>query len=234
LRQDRFMRLRPLVTSLREEVELSIPVGDLDNRLREAAEEEFGYTVEELDWIGDNPVTLLLPPASDHKLLVMAGFRGDDPAATFAILKRLETVQRTAWPVMPAFLPLAAPGRVRVGERLLREARDPDGGFCRVQGKGTGKTRLLSKEGVVFAKTWRSLREAGRDGFLSFHEKADGTSFPKLTETVAPPECSLEWKLVSEGLSGYTLQLPGAQPIEARVNHAMSIIRTFLASSVCC
>jgi len=136
-------------------------LGPLDMFLYEclyaAGNHDFSATV--LGMVENWPIVLLTPPPSEApKLLVAAGFHGNDPAGCWGLLECLKSDVDLSG---VSFLPAVNPTGLDVGIRYNRWNETTNGGFC----EGN-----LSREGQILIANLDLLKECARDGFLTLHE----------------------------------------------------------------
>jgi len=133
-----------------------------------------GYTVENLGEVDGDPILFLGPPqAGEIRVLVAAGFHGDEPAGPLAVLSALETLPDFLLnAAQVSFLPLVNPSGFRWNTRLDSSGLDMNRGFCHPE-----KGYKLAPEGRVLVEHLNRLKEAGRDLLLTLHEDVDEHRF---------------------------------------------------------
>jgi len=137
-------------------------LGPLDMYLYEClyAAGRHGYGAMTLGMIENWPIVLLIPPSSDApRMLVAAGFHGNEPAGCWGILEVLKSGANLAG---VSFLPAANPTGLDIGIRYNRWNETTNGGFCRGEEP--------SREGKVLVANLDLLKDCARDGFLTVHE----------------------------------------------------------------
>lgn len=137
-------------------------LGPLDMFLYEClvAAGNHGFGAVTLGLIGNAPLVLLTPPPRSNapKLLVAAGFHGNEPAGCWGILEYLKSNADLSG---VSFLPAVNPTGLDIGIRYNCWNEVTNGGFC-------GGT--LSQEGKILLRNLPALKECARDGFLTLHE----------------------------------------------------------------
>jgi predicted deacylase len=135
-----------------------------------------GWQAEVLGCIGDDPITLLQRPARGAdapRLLIAAGFHGEEPAGPWGLLRFIGGAQSALLDrVQLTLLPLVNPSGLRAGRRFNDWGENPNRGFG-LQAGGIAPSR----EGRVLIGQARRLAEAGRDGVLSCHEDVKQATF---------------------------------------------------------
>lgn len=135
-----------------------------------------GWQSEVLGCIGDDPITLMHRPARSAdapRLLIAAGFHGEEPAGPWGLLRFIGGAQSALLDgVHLTLLPLVNPSGMRAGRRFNDWGENPNRGFG-LQAGGIAPSR----EGRVLIAQARRLAEAGRDGVLSCHEDVKQTTF---------------------------------------------------------
>lgn len=135
-----------------------------------------GWQAEVLGCAGDDAVTLLQRPAAQAaapRLLIAAGFHGEEPAGPWGLLRFIEGADAALLDrVHLALLPLVNASGFHAGRRFNDWGENPNRGFGRQAG-GIAPSR----EGRVLMAAADRLRAAGRDGVLSCHEDVQQTRF---------------------------------------------------------
>lgn len=127
-----------------------------------------GWSAEELGRVGDDAIELLQRPvarADAPRLLVAAGFHGEEPAGPWGLLQFIEAADPALLDsVQLALLPLVNASGFRAGRRFNDWGENPN------RGHGANADIAPSREGRVLATHAERLRGLGRDGVLSCHE----------------------------------------------------------------
>ena len=134
------------------------------------------YCVEELGFVGGDPICLLRPRLTKRRpcVLVAAGFHGEEPAGCWGLLNFLETADDNLFlECAISFLPLINPTGIRKGRRYNDWGENPNNGFCHTP---SGRPEP-SREGKILIENIEVLKKCSRDGFLSLHEDIDCTEF---------------------------------------------------------
>lgn len=162
-----------------------VPTDVAELRRRLAVEtRRLGLEPVELGVVADEPIVLLRAPPgrAGPRLLVAAGFHGEEPAGCWGILRFLE---RSADLVASmSFLPIVNPTGIRAGRRVNDWGENPNAGFCHPE---LGRPDP-SREGAILMRHADLLTELGRDGFVSLHEDIEEREFYLYTfeESAAP------------------------------------------------
>jgi len=126
-----------------------------------------GMVVSELGRVGSDPIMLVTPnPASQGpRLLVAAGFHGEEPAGCLGLLRFLQSapsdlLQR----VRLSLLPAVNLSGLRLAQREDAWGGNPNDGYIH---PNSGE---LSREGAVLVDNLDQLVALGKDGFVSLHE----------------------------------------------------------------
>ena len=125
--------------------------------------------------LGDKkqPLLFLEPKLKAKKrLLVAAGFHGDEIAGVLGIKKFLESYKPDQ-EVAVTFLPLVNESGFQLGRRYNKWGENPNRGFCHQSEIPNSKSR----EGQILAGYREMLVEAGKDGFLTLHEDPNHEMF---------------------------------------------------------
>lgn len=150
-------------------------VATLLPRLHEAARRR-DLVVLELGRVDDDPLLLLHPatPPDGPRLLVAAGFHGDEVASCFGLAEFLETASDDLFRTHSlSFLPIVNPTGLRTGHRENNYMQNPNAGFCHTK---SGQPEV-SIEGAILVEHSALLCQLGRDGFLTLHEDLEQTKF---------------------------------------------------------
>ncbi|KAF0814852.1 hypothetical protein IGB42_00907 [Andreprevotia sp. IGB-42] len=118
--------------------------------------------------VGDAPVWLLQPgvTAAGPRLLIAAGFHGEEPAGPWGLLRFLEQADDSLFArARLSFLPLVNVSGFAAGCRFNRWGENPNRGFCITE---DGETP--SREGHILLEHAPLLAQLGSDGVLSCHE----------------------------------------------------------------
>lgn len=126
------------------------------------------FELIELATIGGEPLLMLRRDAPDvaaPRLLVAAGFHGEEPAGCWGLL---EFIEHAAAELLDAanlsLLPLVNVTGFRAGTRLNAWGENPNRGFRGVPGE------TPSREGRILLTHVAALRLAAKDGLLTCHE----------------------------------------------------------------
>ena len=106
-------------------------------------------------------------PIKGPNILIAAGFHGDEPAPTWAILEFIEKEQIAK--VNISFLPLVNTTGFLKRTHLNDLGENPNRGFCH--------SGHPSREGVTLFENISLIKELAKDGFLSLHEDSDMEEF---------------------------------------------------------
>lgn len=134
------------------------------------------FNIENLGKVEDDSILLLLPErvVKGPKLLVAAGFHGDEPAGCWGILQFLEeNYLRFSRNFNISFLPLVNPSGFRHGSRINEWQENPNGNFCHTT---SGKPEP-SREGRILLDHLDQLKFLATDGFVSLHEDFEQNRF---------------------------------------------------------
>lgn len=137
---------------------------------------EKSLSVENLGDIGGYPLLFLTPSKLNDgpKVLIAAGFHGDEPAGCWGIIHFLENAPTILGNTLNvSFLPLVNPTGFRLNKRTNTWDEDPNRGFYH-----TDSTAIkLSREGHILLSHFSKLKSLGKHGFLSLHEDVDLQQF---------------------------------------------------------
>ncbi len=104
--------------------------------------------------------------SNNPKLLIAAGFHGEEKAGPLALLKWLETFDINLYKKVDlSFLPVVNPVGFNVGQRYNNQKEKSNCGFCHPE-----SGEMPSQEGVILLRNFALLKSHSRDGFLSLHE----------------------------------------------------------------
>jgi len=150
------------------------------------------FIIESLGKVEDDSILLLLPEkvVNGPRLLVAAGFHGDEPAGCWGILHFLEEdYLRFSRNFNVAFLPLVNPSGFRRGSRINEWQENPNGNFCHTT---SGKPEP-SREGRILLNHLAQLKLLATDAFVSLHEDFEQDRFYIYTfeQTDTPGKFSL-------------------------------------------
>ena len=107
----------------------------------------------------------------DPKVLIVAGFHGEEKAGPLGILKWLENSDRGIFKKIDlSFIPVVNPTGFNRGVRKNSWGEKTNCGFVH-------KTDKLSKEGRILNRNIKFLTELAKDGFLSLHEDEGEKNF---------------------------------------------------------
>lgn len=135
-----------------------------------------GFTINRLGTIAEYPVILLTPKqeVEGPRLLIAAGFHGDEPAGCWGVVRFLEGVSASALErVNLSIIPLLNVTGFVAGTRRNRWDEDPNRGYCHTM---SGKPEP-SHEGIILIHNLSLLKGLARDGFLSLHEDIEMEQF---------------------------------------------------------
>ena len=123
-----------------------------------------GFKIHRLGQIGNYPLILTTRPvAGKPKILLAAGFHGEEPAGCYGVLKFLqESLNLNS--VSLSILPMVNPTGIRIGKRENKWGENVNRGFHLT------KKTPLSKEGKLLIKHTKMLELLAQDGFVSLHE----------------------------------------------------------------
>jgi len=136
--------------------------------LRAAIDKKFWLRVlgESEDW----PIWFVRTKDSfrnnNARLLIAAGFHGEEKAGPLALLKWLETFDSNIYKKVDlSFLPVANPVAFNLGQRYNNKKQFSNCGFCHPE-----SGEQPSDEGIILLRHAQLLKSCSRDGFLSLHE----------------------------------------------------------------
>lgn len=150
-------------------------VATLLPRLHEAAKRR-ALVVKELGRVDKDPLLLLHPatPSEGPRLLIAAGFHGDEVAGCCGLAEFLETASDELFRSCSlSFLPIVNPTGLRAGRRENDLMQNPNAGFCHTK---SGPPEV-SIEGAILIENHGLMCALGRDGFLTLHEDLEQTKF---------------------------------------------------------
>jgi hypothetical protein len=100
------------------------------------------------------------------RLLIVAGFHGEERAGPLALVRWLEEFDPNLYQhVNLSFIPIVNPVGFDLGERYNDKKEKTNCGFCHPE-----QGDAPSHEGVILIKNSQILKVSARDGFLSLHE----------------------------------------------------------------
>ncbi len=238
---------------------------DIDrlNSLLAVQYERWGMEERELGSVGDGMIALWQSIAADSHLphlLIMAGFHGDAPAGSWAILNFLQHNSPLLLDkVRLSFIPLVNLYGLRAGVKLNRYGFDPAGGFCNGTPGAEGEvlhahTRLLAQaaqDGVLWcteaplaAQAWLCVSDmeqtpalALRDDLSQTFELCNGAS-PQgdiCCNGLAPlggDDDILHWLTRKTGGPAARAVTPGRATLEQRIFAHHSLISAFIAATL--
>jgi len=112
-----------------------------------------------------------LLPDKRPKLLIAAGFHGEEKAGPWGLLKWLDYFDVSILKKVDlSFLPVANPSAFNRGVRYNTTNEKSNCGFCHPE-----KKQPPSLEGALIIKKYDMISQAATDGFLSLHEDIDLT-----------------------------------------------------------
>lgn len=104
---------------------------------------------------------------TDPRLLIVAGFHGEEVAGPLAILKWLKTHDENVWKKIDlSFIPIVNPYGFAKGTRYGESGKKTNAGFCHTK-ELEGEP---SPEGQILIDSISIIRPLAQDGFLSLHE----------------------------------------------------------------
>lgn len=111
---------------------------------------------------------------NDPKILVVAGFHGEEVAGPYAALSWLQKCNLKALKDYDiTFIPLVNPGAFATGKRKNSFGQVPNAGFCHHETEGNNR----SIEGQVLADNIDLIKPMAKDGYLSLHEDIDESKY---------------------------------------------------------
>lgn len=134
---------------------------------------KIGYRFEVLGTLGEFPLILLRPKelVVGPRVLVAAGFHGEEPAGCWGALTFLqERIETLNLGVSMSVLPIINPTGIKNRRRRNDWGENPNDGYCHDDGPP-------SKEGRILLDNLSLLCELGKDGFLTLHEDKDVERF---------------------------------------------------------
>jgi hypothetical protein len=110
----------------------------------------------------------------DPKMLILAGFHGEEKAGPYAILKWLSDCDLSIFRrVDLSFIPIVNPLGFKKGVRYSVQGERNNQGFCHSEGANACKPgEKRSREGEILYSNIDSLLPLTKDGYLSLHEDA--------------------------------------------------------------
>lgn len=156
--------------------------------------------VESLGKLASDDLLLLhsLPGATGPRILISAGFHGDEPAGSFGVWEYLKRESLDSQ-VQLSILPLFNPTGMRLNQRRNQWNEDPNRGFV-VDGNCHP-----SQEGKLLLKTLPRLVGMAHDGFLSLHEDIDVNGFYLYSYEKGPPPSPITQTLRTVGNQVFSL-----------------------------
>jgi hypothetical protein len=138
------------------------------------AAERLGLGVQTLGFTHGWPLFLLCCPKQySPRVLIAAGFHGEEQAGPWALLRYLEIVPvNVLFSVNMAFLPIVNPTGFRKSRRFNDEGDSPNTGFIHPAPK-----EHLSIEGEILVKNKDLLVQLAQNGFLTLHEQDHAPNF---------------------------------------------------------
>ena len=123
------------------------------------------------------PIIMLKQKKSKNnkpKLLLASGFHGNEPGGVLAVQRAIQVLPKSLFDsVSLTILPLINPHGFKNLNRLNKQNKDPNRGFCH--------TRIIknksSIEGQILLDNFSMLLDAAQDGFMSLHEDPDQKRF---------------------------------------------------------
>jgi hypothetical protein len=127
--------------------------------------------IESIGKLKDEELLLITPSpkATGPRILVAAGFHGEEPAGCWGILKFLEENDPRELGVKLSFLPIVNPTGIKRGKRKNIWGERTNCGFCQNY-KGLDKP---SHEGKIILKNLPRILELSSNAFISLHEDGD-------------------------------------------------------------
>ncbi|MGB8951511.1 MAG: M14 family metallocarboxypeptidase [Candidatus Aminicenantales bacterium] len=131
--------------------------------------------VKELGRIQEKPILLISPQMLTiyPKVLIAAGFHGDEPAGSWAILRFLEGLKEYPKYYNLSFLPLVNPTGFEHISRTNYLGQDPNRGYYHTE---SGKPET-SEEGLVLLGQLSKIKYLAQDIFISLHEDNEFARF---------------------------------------------------------
>lgn len=143
--------------------------------------------VETLGEVGGFPILLLraAPRQPRPRLLIGAGFHGDEPAGSWGALRFLEEADPQLFEsVELSMLPVVNPTGIRANRRVNDWGQNPNAGYFHPKPDSPGP----SLEGQLLLANLERLSELAADGFLTLHEDPEQRNYYVYTgETTAAP-----------------------------------------------
>jgi hypothetical protein len=132
---------------------------------------ERGLDYQELGMVDSYPIMLLTPQikSAAKKILVAAGFHGNEYAGVWGLINYLQYGSRFA---NVSFLPLMSPIALKENRRYGKDNKISNQGFCHPE-----MNLLPSDEGKILISHSELLLSLGRDGFISLHEAPEKEMF---------------------------------------------------------
>lgn len=124
--------------------------------------------------VGNDDIPLLLSPNTQGpRILISAGFHGEEPAGCWGILKYLSSNTFLNRRVQLSVLPIINPTGIRTGRRFNDWGENTNDGFCHTE----YLIEKPSREGILLLKSLPRLLDLAADGFISLHEDIDMEKF---------------------------------------------------------
>lgn len=105
-------------------------------------------------------------PETKKRVLIAAGFHGDEVAGVRAI-KRFLAGFNPVKTVGVSILPLVNPTGFELGQRFNKWNENPNRGYCH---REMGLNKKMPREGKILMKNIKLIKQLSSDGFLSLHE----------------------------------------------------------------
>lgn len=107
------------------------------------------------------------------RLLIVAGFHGEEKAGPLAVQRWLETFDPNLYRYVDVtFVPVVNPEGFDQGKRYGNSKEKTNCGFCHPENGDKP-----SQEGIILLKNYQLLKNCAKDGFLSLHEDLSETHF---------------------------------------------------------
>lgn len=180
-------------------------------RLVEAARHR-ELLIETLGELGGHPLLLFhsapqSPPRP--RLLVAAGFHGDEPAGCWGALRFLETVEpQLLARIELSMLPVVNPTGLRANRRNNDWGQNPNAGYFHPAPNSAGP----SVEGQLLLANLERLSELAADGLLTLHEDPEQQKFYVYTGETTPIPGAFSSKMAAIGAQFFPLVADG--PLE--------------------
>lgn len=149
------------------EKEPNYNIDEFFSRLNKALSKHDGIEVLELGKAREYPIIFIKPKKVSNnkpKVLIAAGFHGDESSGPWAVLNFLETY---SYPTMvnASFLPLVNPTGFNLSRRADFWGRNPNRGYVK-----SDDPSPLTHEDEILQKNINSLSEYGKDCLITLHE----------------------------------------------------------------